>query len=79
MGVYAFSPEVLEFIPRGRRLDFRPGIAPACGGSGGEKRSLPGVLAGHERHDDLACAQEEFAARREQFLTGDDNNAEEGP
>lgn len=80
MGVYAFSPEVLEFIPRGRRLDF-PDLVLRLLAAGRIVRSVPyrGYWLDIGRHDDLACAQEEFAIRREQFLTGDDNNAEEGP
>lgn len=69
MGVYAFSPAVLEFIPAGQRLDF-PELVLRLIAAGREVRSVPytGYWLDIGRHDDLARAQEEFAARRDEFL-----------
>ncbi|HEY3316900.1 MAG TPA: sugar phosphate nucleotidyltransferase [Coriobacteriia bacterium] len=69
MGVYAFSPSVLARIEKGRPLDF-PELVLRLLGQGAFVRSVPfdGYWLDIGRHDDFARAQEEFAARRAEFL-----------
>lgn len=69
MGVYAFSPGALAYIQPGERLDF-PDLILRLLAAGERVRSVPfeGYWLDIGRHDDFARAQEEFAARRTEFL-----------
>lgn len=69
MGVYAFSPEALEHIDPGERLDF-PDLILRLLAAGKRLRSVPfeGYWLDIGRHDDFARAQEEFAAMHDEFL-----------
>lgn len=69
MGVYAFSPEALEHIEPGERLDF-PDLILRLLAAGKRVRSVPfeGYWLDIGRHDDFARAQEEFQAKRAEFL-----------
>ncbi len=69
MGVYAFSPSVLARIEKGRPLDF-PELVLRLLSAEAFVRSVPfdGYWLDIGRHDDFARAQEEFAARRAEFL-----------
>lgn len=69
MGVYAFSPEVLAHIERGERLDF-PDLILRLLAAGKQVRSVAfeGYWLDIGRHDDFARAQEEFQAKRAEFL-----------
>lgn len=69
MGVYAFSPEAREHIEPGERLDF-PDLILRLLAAGGRVRSVPfeGYWLDIGRHDDFARAQEEFQAKRAEFL-----------
>ncbi|MEA5076006.1 MAG: sugar phosphate nucleotidyltransferase [Coriobacteriia bacterium] len=73
MGVYAFSPEALSHIEPGERLDF-PDLILRLIDRGEVVRSVPfgGYWLDIGRHDDFARAQEEFEARRGEFLPGGD-------
>lgn len=73
MGVYAFSPEVLDYIPRGERLDF-PELVLRLLAAGKVVRSVPyeGFWLDIGRHEDLARAQQEFAHRKNEFLPDTD-------
>lgn len=68
MGVYAFSPAVLDFISRDERLDV-PDLFLRLLAGGQTVRSAPfrGRWLDIGRHDDFALAQEEFAEHREEF------------
>lgn len=69
MGVYAFHPEVLDFIPAGQHLDF-PELVLRLLAAGRPVRSVPyeGFWLDIGRHEDLARAQEVFAERKHEFL-----------
>ncbi len=69
MGVNAFSPEVLEFITPGERLDI-PELIVRLIEAGRLVRSAPfcGYWLDVGRHDDFAQAAEEFEAHRSAFL-----------
>lgn len=69
MGVYAFSPEALSHIEHGERLDF-PDLILRLLAAGKRVRSVAfeGYWLDIGRHDDFARAQEEFAAKRDEFL-----------
>ena len=69
MGVYAFSPEALELIDPGERLDF-PDLILRLLAASKRVRSVPfeGYWLDIGRHDDFARAQEEFAAMHDEFL-----------
>lgn len=69
MGVNAFSPEVLEFIGDGERLDV-PDLILRLTGAGKLVRSVPfsGYWLDVGRHDDFALAADEFQAHKSEFL-----------
>ncbi len=69
MGVNAFSPEVLEFIGDGERLDV-PDLILRLIAAGRMVRSVPfgGYWLDVGRHDDFALAAEEFEAHKSEFL-----------
>lgn len=69
MGVYAFSPEVLEQVGQGERLDF-PDLILRLLAAGKRVRSVAfeGYWLDIGRHDDFARAQEEFEAMKSRFL-----------
>ncbi|MBN2839415.1 MAG: NTP transferase domain-containing protein [Coriobacteriia bacterium] len=69
MGVYAFSPQVVSHIERGERLDF-PDLILRLLARDERVRAVPfdGYWLDIGRHDDFARAQEEFQARRAEFL-----------
>lgn len=69
MGVYGFSPDVLDFIEPGTYLDF-PDLVLRLLAAGRVVRSVTydGYWLDIGRHDDFARAQEEFASRRAEFL-----------
>jgi NDP-sugar pyrophosphorylase family protein len=69
MGVYAFSPSVLDRIAPGERLDF-PDLVLRLVGAGEQVRAVPfdGYWLDIGRHDDFARAQEEFESLRSEFL-----------
>lgn len=69
MGVYAFSPVVLDLIRPGERLDF-PELVWRLIDAKMQVRSVPfdGYWLDIGRHDDFARAQEEFEARKADFL-----------
>ncbi len=72
-GVYAFSPAVLGHVVRGERLDF-PDLILRLLDRGQRVRSVPfdGYWLDIGRHDDFARAQQEFEARRAEFLPNGD-------
>jgi NDP-sugar pyrophosphorylase family protein len=69
MGVNAFSPEALEFIGQGERLDV-PDLILRLISAGKTVRSVPfeGYWLDVGRHDDFAVAAEEFQAHKSEFL-----------
>jgi NDP-sugar pyrophosphorylase family protein len=69
MGVNALSPEALEFVGHGERLDL-PELILRLIRAGRAVRSAPfdGYWLDIGRHDDFAKAQQEFAAHRADFL-----------
>jgi NDP-mannose synthase len=69
MGVYAFSPQVLDHIESGRYLDF-PDLIHRLLSRRAVVRSAPfdGFWLDIGRHDDFALAQAEFEGRRTEFL-----------
>lgn len=73
MGVYAFSPEALVYIEPGEHLDF-PDLILRLISRGEIVRSVPfdGYWLDIGRHDDFARAQEEFEAKRAEFLPNGD-------
>jgi NDP-mannose synthase len=69
MGVYAFSPRVLPFIERGRRLDF-PDLILRLLDAGETVRAIRSEAYWLDigRHDDYETAIEEFERLRSRFL-----------
>jgi len=69
MGVYAFSPSALDLIEAGERLDF-PDLVLRMLDAGLTVRSetFDGYWLDIGRSEDLERAQDEFAARRAEFL-----------
>jgi len=69
MGVYAFSPSVLELVSPGERLDF-PDLVARMLEAQRTVRSVPfdGYWLDIGRHDDFAQAQRDFEDRRADFL-----------
>jgi len=69
MGIYAFSPEALDLIEAGERLDF-PDLVLRMIGAGMTVRSEPfeGYWLDIGRHEDFTRAQDEFADHRAEFL-----------
>jgi NDP-sugar pyrophosphorylase family protein len=69
MGVYAFSPAVLDVVKPDEYLDV-PSLVLRLLADGQTVCSMP--FRGHwldiGRHDDFALAQDEFAEHREEFL-----------
>lgn len=72
MGVYAFSPEALDLIEPGERLDF-PDLVLRMLDAGLAVRSetFDGYWLDIGRHDDFEQAQEEFESHRAAFLCGE--------
>jgi NDP-sugar pyrophosphorylase family protein len=66
MGIYMFDPRVLEYIPRGRRLDF-PDLVKTLLGDGRPVVAYPfdGVWLDIGRPDDYARANEIFEQMRD--------------
>jgi NDP-sugar pyrophosphorylase family protein len=69
MGVYCFSPRVLEFIERGKRLDF-PDLILRLLGAGETVRAHRSADFWLDigRHDDYEQAQEEFERLRDRIV-----------
>jgi NDP-mannose synthase len=69
MGVYCFSPRVLAYLERGKRLDF-PDLILRLIGAGETVRALrsDSFWLDIGRHDDYEEAQEEFERLRDRFL-----------
>lgn len=69
MGVYAFSPEALDLVSTGEKLDF-PDLVIRMLAAKREVRSVPfdGYWLDIGRHDDFAQAQRDFVSRRSEFL-----------
>lgn len=69
MGVYAFSPSVLDYVHSGETLDF-PELVVRLLQAGEHVRSVPfeGYWLDIGRHDDYELAQAEFSAHRAEFL-----------
>lgn len=69
MGVYFFEPEVLQYIPRGERLDL-PDLVKRLTSVGRRVNVYPfdGYWLDIGRHDDYEQAMNEFSEHREQFL-----------
>ena len=72
MGIYVFEPAVLDFIPRGERLDFPDLILKLI--AAGQKvcgYTFDGYWMDLGRPDDYAQANQDFAAMQAQFLPED--------
>jgi NDP-sugar pyrophosphorylase family protein len=69
-GIYIFEPSVLEFIPRGEKLDL-PDLILKLTGSGNKVNVYPfeGYWLDIGRSDDYEKAIEEFRVNRARFLT----------
>jgi NDP-sugar pyrophosphorylase family protein len=69
MGVYCFSPKVLDYIERGKRLDF-PDLVLKMIAAGETVRSRPSkdFWLDIGRHDDYEQAQEDFERNAGRFL-----------
>jgi len=73
MGVYAFSPRVLDHIEPGERLDF-PDLVLRLLEAGEQvraRRSEEDYWLDIGRHDDYETAMDEFERMRERFLPGE--------
>ncbi len=69
MGVYIFEPQVLQYVPRGQRLDL-PDLVKNLTAAGQRVNvyNFEGYWLDIGRHDDYEQAMSEFSERREQFL-----------
>jgi NDP-sugar pyrophosphorylase family protein len=69
MGIYMFEPEILNYIPKGERLDLPELVLKLM--RDGKKVNVfnfDGYWLDIGRHDDYERAIEEFAKHREAFL-----------
>lgn len=72
MGIYLMEPRVLDYVPRGQRLDLPDLIlAMVRAGERVEAYRHEGYWLDIGRHDDYEQAMREFEARRSEFLPED--------